>query len=175
MNTLDKKKQVVEEILEQLQKAKGIYFVDFAKIKVSDINKIRTLLRDKQVDFKVVKNTLILRALEQMPGFEMPEKQLFGQTAMILSNDDAIAPAKIIKPIYDKEQRLQLKAAFVEGQYFDGKDLNVIAGLPSRKELVAGILSSLNSPASGIVGAINAVLRDVSSLVEEVAKKQNAA
>lgn len=175
MITLDKKKEVVGEILEKLQSAKGIYFVDFAKIKVADINKVRRSLSEKQIEFRVAKNTLILRALAEMNGYEMPEKILFGQTAMILSYDDAIAPAKIIKPIYDKEQKLTLKAAFIEGQFFDGKDLNVIAGLPSRKELVAGILGSLNSPISGIVGSINAVMREVTSLIEEVAKKQNVA
>lgn len=175
MITLEKKKQVVEEITEKLQAAKGIYFVDFAKISVADINKIRRLLSDKQIEFRVAKNTLILRALATMSGYEMPESQMFGQTAMILSYEDAIAPAKIIKPIYDKEQKLRLKAAFIEGQFFDGKDLNVIAGLPSRAELIAGILGSLNAPISGIVGSINAVMRDLSSLIEEVAKKQNAA
>lgn len=175
MVTLDKKKQVVEEITEKLQSAKGIYFVDYTKITVANITKYRRQLGEKGIEFKVAKNTLILRALESLGGFEMPDRQLFGQTAMILSYDDATAPAKIIKTIFDKEQKLQLKAAFIEGQYFDGKDLNVVASLPSRAELVAGILGSLNSPISGIVGSINAVMRDLSSLIEEVAKKQNAA
>lgn len=175
MITLEMKKQVVEDLVERLQSAKGIYFVDFTKITVAEMSRIRREFSDKNITFKVAKNTLILRALSTLEGYSMPERQLFGQTAMILAYDDATAPAKIIKTIYDKEQKLGLKAAFIEGQYFDGADLKVIASLPSRAELVAGILGSLNSPISGIVGSINAVMRDVASLVEEVAKKQNAA
>ncbi len=175
MITLERKQQIVEELTERLQSAKGIYFVDFAKISVEEIGKIRREFSEQNVEFKVAKNTLILRALANLEGYSLPDRKLFGQTAMVLAYDDATAPAKIIKKIYEKEQKLALKAAFVEGQYFDGADLKVVASLPSRAELVAGILGSLNSPISGIVGSINAVMRDVASLIEEVAKKQNAA
>ncbi len=175
MITREKKQSIVEDLVEKLQSAKGIYFVDFTKITVEEINKIRSEFKSKNSAFKVAKNTLILRALSQIGGYDLPERRLFGQTAMILAYDDAVAPAKIIKDFYEKEQKLELKAAFIEGQYFDGKDLKVIASLPSRADLVAGILGSLNSPISGIVGSINAVMRDVASLIEEVAKKQNAA
>jgi len=175
MITLEKKKQVVEDLIEKLREAKGVYFVDFAKITVAKMTSLRRELGDKGIVLKVAKNTLVLRSLESLGGYDMPERQLFGQTALILSYDDAIAPAKVIKAIYDKEEKLRLKAAFIEGQFFDGKDLNDIAKLPSRAELVAGILGSLNAPISGIVGSINAVMRDVASLIEEVAKKQNAA
>ena len=129
MITLEKKKQVVEDLTEKLREAKGIYFVDFAKITVAKITQVRRELGEKDILFKVAKNTLILRALESL-GYSMPERQLFGQSAIILSYDDAIAPAKVIKAIYDKEEKLRLKAAFIEGQFFDGKDLNVIAELP---------------------------------------------
>ena len=93
---------------------------------------------------------------------------------MILANDDATAPAKIIKKIFDKTGLLGLKAAFIEGQLYDEKQLNLVASLPSRTELMAGILGSLQSPISCIVGSLNAVIRDLASLIEEVAKKKSA-
>jgi len=162
-------------LTKKLQEAKGIYFVDFGRISVADMNKIRNQFKAKGIEFKVAKNTLILRAMASLEGYTLPDRQLFGETAIILSYDDAVEPARIIKPIYDKDEKLRLKAAFVEGQYFDGKDLKVVAALPSRTDLIAGILGSLNAPISGIVGSINAVMRDVASLIEEVAKKRNAA
>ena len=87
---------------------------------------------------------------------------------------DPIAPAKIIREFSEKNNKLQLKAAVIEGQVFDGSQLKQISELPTREDIVAAILGSLNSPISGIVGSINAVMRDVASLVEEVAKKKAA-
>lgn len=173
MVTLENKKQIVEELVEKLKKANGIYFVDFAKITVEQISGIRRNFRKNDAEFKVAKNTLILRALKEV-GLEIPEKMLFGQTGIVFSYDDAIAPAKVIKTHVDKENIMHLKAAFIEGQLFEGKQLDVIAKLPSRAELIAGILGSLNSPVSGIVGSLNAVIRDLASVIEEVAKTKAA-
>jgi len=174
MITKDKKQQTVAELVEKLQGAKGVYFVDFAKITVAQMIGIRRQMKDAGILVKVAKNTLLLRAWKEVSGSEFDEKMLFGQTAMIISYDDAIAPAKIIKTFYEKEDKLRLKLAVIEGQVFDGKDLKTIASLPSRADLVAGILGSLQSPISGIVGSINAVMRDLASVIEEAAKKKAA-
>ena len=174
MITKDKKQQTVAELVEKLQGAKGVYFVDFAKITVAQMIGIRRQMKDAGILVKVAKNTLLLRAWKEVSEVEFDEKMLFGQTAMVISYDDAIAPAKIIKTFYEKEDKLRLKLAVIEGQLFDGKDLKTIASLPSRADLIAGILGSLQSPISGIVGSINAVMRDLASVIEEAAKKKAA-
>ena len=86
----------------------------------------------------------------------------------------AVAPAKIIKKYFDNNKKLALKACYIEDQFYDGTKLNDLASLPSKKEIIAGILSAINSPASGIAGAINAVMRDLVSVVDQIAKKQAA-
>lgn len=174
MVTLEFKKQVVAELVEKISRASGLYFVDFKNITVAQMIVIRRALKDQNIETRVAKNTLIIRALKEC-GITIPEELLFGQTAMILGYDDAVAPAKIIKTFFDKDEKLRLKVAVIEGQVFDGKDLKTIAALPSRAELISGILGSLNAPASGIVGAINAVMRELASVIEEVAKKKDAA
>jgi large subunit ribosomal protein L10 len=74
--------------------------------------------------------------------------------------------------LFDKSQKPRLKAAVIEGVFYDGSQLKTIAALPSKPDIISGIIGSLHSPISGIVGSINAVMRDVAYLVEEVAKKQ---
>jgi large subunit ribosomal protein L10 len=174
MIKLEQKKEIVSELIELLKPASGIYFVDFARLSVQETSDIRKEFFKVSAKMRIAKNTLISRAIAEIEGLELPDEYLKGQTAIIIASGDATAPAKIIKRIFDKTERLGLKAAIIEGQVYEGKQLNLVASLPSREELMAGILGSLQSPASGIVGSINAVIRDLASLVEEVAKKKSA-
>jgi len=171
----ERKQQIVDELVDLLKNATGVYLVDFTSMSVADTYKFRKAINEKELIYRVAKNTLIDRAAERIGQFSIPAESLIGQTGMVISNDDPTAPAKVIKEFFEKGGKPSLKAAFVEGQFYAGSELKAIAQLPTRAELISGILGSLNSPASGIVGAINAVMRDVASLVEEVAKKQNQA
>ena len=174
MIRINQKKEIVKELVELFNPAQGIFFVDFAKLSVKDIIDIRKKFYVIDAKMRVAKNTLILRAISQIENINVPEELMVGQTAIIIAGDDTTAPAREIKKIFDKTGLLGLKAAIIEGQLYDGKQLNLVASLPSRTELMAGILGSLQSPVSGIVGSINAVMRDLASLIEEVAKKKAA-
>ena len=80
----------------------------------------------------------------------------------------------IIKKYFDKTEKPKLKSAIIESVVYDAKSLNQLASMQTKPEIIAGILGSLNSPASGLVGVLNAVMRDLSSVIEEVAKKKAA-
>lgn len=175
MVTKQTKAEIIAGLVEKLNRATAVYVVDYSRMTVAETNNFRRALREKEFEYKVAKNTLIERALEEVEGKDIPFKLLFGQSGVVFSYGDPIAPAKVIKEFFDKGEKPRLKAALIEGQLFDGADIKKIASLPSRADLVAGILGSLNSPASGIVGAISAVMRDLAYVIEEVAKKQNAA
>jgi len=174
MITKEKKQELINELVDLLRDAKGLYFVDYSRITVKESNAIRSEFNQKGVKFKVAKNTLILRALKEIGGIEITESQLFGQTGIALGYSDPIAPAKILRTFVEKNNKLNLKVAVIEGQMFAGSQLKQVSELPTREEIVSGILGSLDSPISGIIGTINAVMRDVFSLVEEVAKKKAA-
>ncbi|MGE5480325.1 MAG: 50S ribosomal protein L10 [Chloroflexota bacterium] len=175
MITKKQKTEIVADLVARLERSSAIYLLDFSSMNVEDTIAMRRAFKKEGIDYKVAKNTLIDLAMKQVGGYTIPEDKLFGATGIAFGADDPVTPARIIKKISEKTERPKLKAASLEGQYFDGSQLKTIAALPSRADLVAGILGSLNAPISGIVGAINAVMRDVASLVEEVAKKQNAA
>lgn len=174
MVTKQKKEEVLAELTRKLRDTKGLYLVDYTGMTAAESVALRREFRSIGAEMKIAKNTLVRRALKEVGGFDIPDDQIVGQTALAMGYKDAIAPAKIIKRVVDKDKKLALKAAVIEGQVFAGNQLDTISTLPSREDLIAGILGSLQAPASGIVGAINAVMRDVASLIEEVAKKKAA-
>lgn len=174
MGNLQQKKQVVESLVEKFQKANGCYFLDFEKMNVESTTKLRRLFHEKGIEYKVAKNTLVEIALEQVGLIQPTSDFLRGNTGLAFGYDDPTIPAKVLKPILDKEDKPKFKAAIIEGVFYDKDQLKTLAALPSKADMIAGILGSLDSPVSGIIGSINAVMRDVASLIEEVAKKQSA-
>jgi large subunit ribosomal protein L10 len=175
MFSLSQKKDRVEELVDLLKDATGVYLVNYQGMSVEKINAFRSTLRKSDITYKVAKNTLIRKALERVEGLDFPAEKLKEASGLIITNGDPTAPSKIIKKAFDSDEKPVLKAALLDGQYFDGAELKKIASLPSKEDMIAAIMGSLNAPASGIVGTLNAVIRDVASLIEEVAKKQNNA
>lgn len=175
--TKQDKEQSVLEIKEKLNKASSIYLTDFSGLTVAESNELRDELFNAKVDFKVLKNTLVKKALEQSDGrfndqSDKLNENLKGPTGIIFAYDDPVSPAKIIKKFFDKGEKPKLKLAVVENVAYESKQLNQLAALQSKPEIISSIIGSLNAPISGIVGAINAVIRDLASIVEEVAKKK---
>ena len=122
-----------------------------------------------------MKNTLAKKALERVTGYDRLYDKLAGPTGIAFSYGDAIVPARIIKKFSDKSGKFNLKVAVLEKQVFDGSQLDQLSKLPSRNELMSGIVGSLQAPISGIVGAIGAVMRDLVSVIDAVEKKKRAA
>ena len=174
MITKQQKKIIVSELVERFKRAEAFYLVDFNTMTVLEAMRLRREFKKNKIEYRVAKNTLIRFAVKEVHGDILPGGKLFGPTGIVFGYDDAIAPVRIIKEQFEKFNKPALKLAVIGDQVFDGSKLKELAALPSKKEIMAGIVGSLNAPVSGIVGAINAVMRDVASLVEEVAKKQAA-
>ena len=175
MVTKEQKQAIVAELVEKIQGASSLYFVDFVGMTVAEDQAFRAEIREKGASMRVAKNTLIARALSEAgEDYDLGIERFTGQTAVIFGSTDAVGPAKIIRKHFDKTEKPSLKMAWIEGQTFDSSQLKQVSELPSREDLIAGIIGSVHAPVSGIHGAINAVMRDVASLVEEVAKKQAA-
>jgi len=175
MVTIDKKKETVRELVAKLDGATGVYLVGFEGMSVEQTLSFRRALKAKGLVFKVAKNTLLKRAIEEKGGIDIPAEKYATASGLVLGYEDAVAPAKIIKEFFDKGEKPFLKAAVIENQYFDGSELKAVASLPTREDMIAAIVGSLHAPITGIVGSVNAVMRDLASVIEEVAKKQNAA
>lgn len=168
------KSEVISSLVEMINKSSAVYVTNYSGINVADITHIRNEFRKEKVSYLVVKNTFFKRAIDETGKYKELVNHLEGMSGYAFTNANLIAPAKIIKKYFDASQKLSLKACYIENQFYDGSRLNEIASLPSKPEIIAGILNSLSSPASGIVGVLNAVIRDLVSVIDEISKKQAA-
>lgn len=174
MITREIKRKKVEELIQKFQQARTYYFIDFTGMNVESTLQFRRELKKNKMELKVAKNTLIRRAMREVANLrELPE-DFFGPTGIIFGYDDPVQPAKILDERFEKFQQPVFKGAIVEGVAYGPDQLKTLASLPSKTDIIAGILSSLNAPISGIVGAINSVIRDLAYLIEEVAKKKSS-
>jgi large subunit ribosomal protein L10 len=171
MVTLNKKKDIVALLVEKFQKADAFYLVDLTGMTVADSFKLRRELKGKTIELKVARNTLINLALNQIGNNPVPADYFKGQTSIMFCYDDPTVAAKLIKEKQDKNAKMVFKAAVIEGVFYDKKQLATLATLPSKTDLMSSIVGSLHAPITGIVGSINAVMRDLASIIEEVAKK----
>jgi large subunit ribosomal protein L10 len=173
MNKVEKG-EIIEQIKEIVQNSSAIFLVDYRGVNVADINKLRSSFVKEGIKYKVFKNTLFKKALEQIGGYEQFNDLLVGMIGVAFAKDNFVAPAKIIKKYNDDSQKLTFKGCYLESTFYGTNQLNAIASMPTKEEIIAGIIGSIASPASGIVGTINAVMRDLVSVIDEVAKKKAA-
>jgi large subunit ribosomal protein L10 len=173
MNRSDKE-AIVAEVAERAARATAMYFADFTGLTVEQATDLRREFRKAGIEYRVVKNTLAKKALEQVTGYDSVFDKLVGPTGIAFSYDDAVAPAKIIKKFSEKSGKLKLKAAVLEKQVFDGSQLDMLSKMPNRAELMAGVLGSIQAPISGIVGAIGALARDLVNVIDAIEKKKAA-
>jgi large subunit ribosomal protein L10 len=171
---ITEKQEIVSQIKDLINDSDAIYLVDYSKVSVEDINNIRKDFRKEGIKYKVLKNTLFLKAMKETKGYDKFSDLLAGMTGFAFVKDNTTAPAKVIKKYFDATGKLSLKGCYIENQFFPGSQLNALSTLPTKPEIISGIIGSIASPASGLVGAINAVLRDLVSVIDAIEKKKAA-
>ncbi len=156
--TLQAKQEVVAQLKQKLDGAVAGVLVNYRGISVADDTKLRRELREAGVDYAVVKNTLLRRALE---GTEYGEiaSVLEDTTAFAVSHEDPVAAAKIlVKFADDSKSTFAVKAGFVEGKVLDVAGVTELAKLPSKEQLLVQLLSVLNGNIRGLAVALNAIV-----------------
>ena len=152
---LEAKKQVVEELAGKLQTAVSGVLVKYEGITVADDTALRAALRKAGIEYSVMKNTLTGRACE-MVGYGDMKQYLSGMTAIAISQDDAIAPAKIMKEYADKIPTFEIKAGFVDGGVIDQAGVEALAATPSKEVLIGKMMGSLMSSLYGFAYVLQA-------------------
>ena len=168
------KEQIIADVAEVAGRAHGMFFTDFSGLTVEQATELRRELRKSGIDYVVAKNTLIRKALEQLGGYDKVFSGLKGPTGVAFSFDDPVAPAKIIQKFSEKHKKLKLKVCVIEHEVYDGTRLAEIALIPSRGEVISGILGSINAPLVGVPATVNAVIRELVSGIDELGKKKAA-
>lgn len=153
------KQAVIDEIKGKLDRAQSAVVIDYIGITVEEADNMRRKLREANVDYKVYKNTLVSRAIKGTK-YEELDQVLSGPSAFALSYEDAVAPARVLAGIIKEFNKMSFKAGVIEGSYFDADGVKSIAALPSRDEMIAKFLGSIQSPVSKFVRTLQAIADD---------------
>ena len=150
------KQPVVEEIKENIKDAKSVVLVDYRGLTVEQDTRLRKMLREEGVIYKVYKNTMVKLAIDGTE-FDSLKDDLEGPTAVVISKTDATAPARLIAKFAKENPKLEMKTGVVEGTHYDTKGINVIATILSRDELISKFLGSIQSPITNFARVIKQI------------------
>ncbi len=171
---LTEKQATVAALKERIANSASGVLVDYKGINVANDTALRRKMREAGIEYTVVKNTLMNFAVQDTELAGLSEV-LSGTTALATSTDDLVAPAKILKEYADKSNgAFTLKAGFAEGKLLDESGVKQLASLPSREELIAKMLGSMNAPISGFVNVLNGNLRGLVVALNAIAEQKSA-
>ena len=165
------KVEKVEELAAALADAKAIYLADYTGSDVARVTDLRNKLREADVGYQVVKNRLAKRALE-VAGLNDLDAYLNGPTAIAISKDDLISPAKILQEVADEEGQFEIKSGFADGKMLSSEDIKALSKLPSREELIVKVLGSVQSPLYGFASVLSGLLRNLAGVVAAIEEKE---
>ncbi len=155
---LQAKKEAVAELVEKLKAAKSGVLVDYVGINVADDTKLRRELREAGVEYTVIKNS-ILRFAAKEAGYDALDAYLSGSTAIAISNDDPVAPAKILGKFAENSNgKFSLKAGFIDGEVLDEAKVIELSKTPSKEEILTMLVIALSSPIKGIAVALDKIV-----------------
>ncbi len=164
-SVLEQKKQQVAEIAEKLSKSITGVVVDYKGISVADDTKLRKELREAGVDYFVVKNTILGRAIEGTDLEEM-KSVLEGTTAIALSAEDYTAAARILCKYAESHDNFKIKSGFLDGKVVDTATIDSLAKLPSKEVLLATVCSAFQAPIAAFARAVQAIVDKDDSAAE---------
>ena len=168
------KEAVIKDLKEKFQKAQAAILVEFNKLDVETVTKLRKKFRDGGVKYKVLKNTLAKRAAKGT-SLELISEEFVGPVALALSDSDVIAPAKILTDFAKDLETIKVKAGVVQGKKVSPNEVKALAKMPGLPELRAKLLGLMNQPAAKLVRTIAApgsqLARVLKAREESLAKK----
>lgn len=168
-----KKIELVEELKTKLENAQGVVLADFTGLDVEKLTQLRRECRKSDSTFFVIKNTLALRAIEEV-GMGGLGEFLEGPTGWAITGGDAVTPAQVLSEFSREHQLPKIKGGFFDGVVASAEDVATIASLPAKPVLIAQILGLIQSPVQGLAGGLNAVVASLARAVEEIRKQKEA-
>lgn len=167
---LEQKKAQVAEVAEALKSAQTGILVDYRGLTVEEDTKLRNNLRQAGVKYFVVKNTLLRLAAKEV-GLEGLDDALHGPTALAVSDEDAVAPAKVMAEFAKENDKLEIKTGFMDGSVMTLDEVKQLAATPNRETLMAKMLGSLNAPISNLARLLSTIVDGGEEIADLVAKK----
>ena len=171
MAKVELKQPIVEEISGYLKEAQSVVLVDYRGLTVEQDTQLRKAMREAGVVYKVYKNTLLRKALNEL-GYTQFDEDLKGPTAVAFANDETSAAKVMVAASKDYTDKIVLKSAFVDNAYVDKNGIKAVASMPSKEELIAKMLGSMQAPIANFAGVLNNLLSGIVRVLDQVAKSK---
>lgn len=155
-NIIEQKQQLVQEIASKFRDSQSTLLVDYRGLDVAEVTELRKQLREADVEFKVYKNSMARRAVDAVELGELSDT-LVGPTAIAFSNEDVVAPAKILNNFAKDHNELEIKGGVIEGQVASLEQIKELADLPNYEGMVSMLLSVLQAPIRNLAYATQAI------------------
>jgi len=171
---LERKQQIAQDLHERFGRAKIVILTDYKGLNVGAITELRRRLRDAGIDYQVVKNTLLERASVDTPAARL--KDAFkGPSAIALSYDDPVVPAKVLTQFAKENDKLKIRAGVLNGKAIGEADIKNLANLPSREVLLAQLLGVLHAVPTSLVRVLAAVPGGLVNVLNAIKEQKEAA
>ncbi len=166
-----KKEKQVNELKEKLDKVSSLILTDFRGLTVKEITDIRRRLKDANIEYKIIKNNFVLRAVKES-DFETLTDYLQGPTAIAFGLNDPVIPAKILVDFIKEYKKFEVKAGIIQGKFFNDEEIKKVAKLPSREILLAQVVGGIQAPLSGLLNVLNGPIRALLNVLKAIEEKK---
>lgn len=173
--TKQQKNEILDELKQKFKDAKSVIFTEYRGLDVKSISELRNQMRESKVEYKIAKKTLIRLAAKEIGIDEIPDETMNGPVAVAFSYEDQVVVASLLAK-FAKEHKEQVKliGGILDGKVIDASVVNELASIPSKEELYAKLLGSMNSPISGFVGVSSGVVSGFVRALNAVREKKEA-
>ena len=171
---LEEKKQIVDDLHDRLAKSAVVIVTDYKGLDVAAVTDLRRQLRESQIEYQVVKNTLLIRAAADTDAALMQD-HFKGPSAIALSYDDPVSPAKILTDFAKDNKKLEIKAGVMGGKVLDLAAIKTLSSMPSREQLLAQLLSAMNGVPTSLVRVLAAVPQSLVYALQAIKEQKEAA
>lgn len=167
------KEKIIQELLERLQRSQAVFVVGYHGMDVPTVEELRRSLKKIEGELKVAKNTLMRLALTRA-GFSTTDHLLKGQNAFIFSYRDVVQVAKALADFAKKFPQLEMKGGFLGVKLLTASDIQRLAELPSREELLARVVGGIAAPLVGLLGVLQGVMRNFVWVLKAIEEKKRS-
>ena len=171
---INEKKRIVEDLHEKFSKSKVVILTDYKGLDVDSINDLRRKLRESQIQYQVVKNSLLIKASKDT-DVELIKDSFKGPSAVALSFDDPVSPAKVLTKFAVENEKLEIKVGVMNGKVLDISAIKALSALPSREILIGQLLSVMNGVPTSFVRALVDVQRRLLNVMVAIKEQKEAA
>ena len=168
MLTRSQKEEVVKDLTEKIKASKSIVFADYSGVKTNDINELKSRLKKEGTNLRVIKKKLVDLSLKNAK-IEVDIKSLPGQLAITISDNDEVAPARVLSKFAKENENLKILGGVLGIKGMSAKEVNDLAKLPSKEEMLAKLVGTLNAPLTGLVNVLSGNTRGLVTVLKAIA------